>query len=309
MTVSPRSGLYYVIPSQIFEDQNLNHTEIVFYALLSGLAEHDGYCFASNKYFSEKMRKGTEQIERYLKKLEDLGYIQRASVRKGTLWDRKIFICNSFKNKTNINSSGGEATMPQPRGIDASPMRHEYIGLISKAIESEERESPLPQRPSQVTFEVSKEAKELSQSLWENIQKRNPTAKPPKLEKWVLEIDKMNRIDKRSWSDISEAINWIFEKDTFWCKVVGSADNLRKNYDKIRLQMTPVNNSQAIYEKNRAMAHEAKSVLKNNETKWKSFYISDNEVIKTDTKESVSLRIPTKEFQLRIAQLFGLRIV
>ena len=129
----PRSGMYYVIPSQVFEDPELEHTEIVFYALLTSLAGKNGYCFASDKYLAEKMRKSEEQIKRYFKKLEDLGYITRESKRIGVLWDRKIFINHNFKKSPPNDPCKGHT-----RPLEASHMTPEYIGLVSEVLVSEE---------------------------------------------------------------------------------------------------------------------------------------------------------------------------
>lgn len=129
-----RPGLYYVIPSQVFDDERLDHPEIVFYALLSGLATREGYCFASNANLAERMKRGVNQIERYLKKLEDLGYIRRDTKKVGVLWDRKIFIEHNFNKDLRARKDSGSNT--PARGVETAPMPP----IVSKDIESKERE-------------------------------------------------------------------------------------------------------------------------------------------------------------------------
>ena len=91
---SRTAGMYYVIPAQVFEDAKLEHSEINFYALLSGLAFNDGYCWASDKYLASRMRVEDRTIRKWILKLEKLGYIRRETERKGLRWERKIFLCH-----------------------------------------------------------------------------------------------------------------------------------------------------------------------------------------------------------------------
>jgi hypothetical protein len=156
----PRSGLYYVIPAQVIEDPELDHPDIVFYAILSGLAERDGYCFASNKHLAQRMRRGTEQIEKYLKKLETLGYIRRETIKNGLQWDRKIFINHEFKKS--LRSLTDEASKPIPGGIEA----YCIPPIVSKALVSKDTPvskdtAPLPEKRQKIKEEKIEVAKDV----------------------------------------------------------------------------------------------------------------------------------------------------
>lgn len=54
-------------------------------------------------------------------------------------------------------------------------------------------------------------------------------------EDWALEIDRMHRIDRRSWEEIEGAINWS-ANDHFWRKNIWSGKALRKQYDRLYAQ-------------------------------------------------------------------------
>ena len=52
------------------------------------------------------------------------------------------------------------------------------------------------------------------------------------IERWAKDIDKMNRLDGRSWEDIEKAINWAMSND-FWQRNIWSGKSLREHYDRL----------------------------------------------------------------------------
>lgn len=135
------SGLYYVIPAQIFEDDRLEHSETVFYALLSGLSFSSGYCFASDAYLAKRMKVDDSTIQRWMKKLEDLRYLRRETSKNGMKWERKIFITHSrLDSKDSYEASSKRGSNPYPKGdrsrahkdiacketLDSEVMSHEH---------------------------------------------------------------------------------------------------------------------------------------------------------------------------------------
>lgn len=129
------SGIYYVIPSQVFEDERLEHSETMFYGLLSGLAMQCGYCYASDVYLSGRMKVDESTIQRWCKKLEDLGYIRRETLKKGMKWERKIFITHSRLDLKNVyEPSPIRASSPCSQGLRT--LTHKDI--VSEGLVSEE---------------------------------------------------------------------------------------------------------------------------------------------------------------------------
>lgn len=67
-----------VIPNAILYDKRLKNGEKILYTMISSLSNKNGYCFASNAYLSEAVGVTKNTIKIYLKKLEELNYINRA---------------------------------------------------------------------------------------------------------------------------------------------------------------------------------------------------------------------------------------
>lgn len=129
------TGIYYVIPAQVFEDDRLEHSETVFYGLLSGLSFSSGFCFASNEYLAKRMRVDERTIRKWLERLEDFGYVKREIKKEGFKWDRKIFITHAVVNS---NNSYERTYKAGSRGLPG-PDQADFQGhIVSKALESKE---------------------------------------------------------------------------------------------------------------------------------------------------------------------------
>lgn len=76
----------------------------------------------------------------------------------------------------------------------------------------------------------------LSRLLFDLIQSRDPKAKKPDLIKWASHLDKLNRIDGRSISEIEAVIRWC-QSDQFWQNNVLSTITLRKKFQQLLLKM------------------------------------------------------------------------
>ena len=54
-TNKEKVGYYSVIPSTILYNKNLKANEKLLYAMITSLVCKEGYCFATNSYFSEEL--------------------------------------------------------------------------------------------------------------------------------------------------------------------------------------------------------------------------------------------------------------
>lgn len=77
---------------------------------------------------------------------------------------------------------------------------------------------------------------QLAEKLYEGVLLTAPNAKKPNMDSWANEIRLMVQQDKREYEQIDSLIAFV-GKDSFWSKVCLSPDNLRRNYDKIEIQL------------------------------------------------------------------------
>lgn len=76
----------------------------------------------------------------------------------------------------------------------------------------------------------------LSSLLLQLILLRKADYKKPNLKVWAIHIDRMMRLDKRTPSRIEAVIRWC-QKDTFWQTNILSTNKLRKQFDRLEMQM------------------------------------------------------------------------
>ena len=77
----------------------------------------------------------------------------------------------------------------------------------------------------------------LSNMLFMGIRHRKPDYKQPNLQVWSKDIDKMLRLDKRTFGKIEAVIKWC-QFDEFWQNNILSTKKLRQHFDKLELQMS-----------------------------------------------------------------------
>src|SRR5699024_6432025 len=65
-----------IIPATVRYDENLKANEKLMYGEITALANKNGFCWAENKYFAELYNVHKITISKWIKNLEDKGYIK-----------------------------------------------------------------------------------------------------------------------------------------------------------------------------------------------------------------------------------------
>jgi DnaD/phage-associated family protein len=95
--VNMQKSYYAIIPANVRYDDELTPNAKLLYGEITALCNEKGYCWAGNGYFASLYNKNKSTIARWLKDLEDKGYITREVIYKeGTLEieHRYMRICN-----------------------------------------------------------------------------------------------------------------------------------------------------------------------------------------------------------------------
>ena len=93
---------YAIIPANVRYDEKLNANAKLLYGEITALCNQEGYCWATNDYFSKLYSVSKTTISRWIKDLKDNGYISVEMVYKqGTkeIDYRYIRICGEGINK------------------------------------------------------------------------------------------------------------------------------------------------------------------------------------------------------------------
>ena len=104
-----KPSYYAIIPANVRYDNRLKANEKLMYGEIVCLSNKNGYCFASNKYFSELYEVSPQAISGWVKNLERCGYITCEYLHNGTeIKERRISInpqTNSTKLEKGINKT------------------------------------------------------------------------------------------------------------------------------------------------------------------------------------------------------------
>lgn len=68
-------GNFYILPREMFKDENLSLMDINHYGAIISLSQTTGHCFATNNYLAEYFNVTTRMITRSISKLKLNNYI------------------------------------------------------------------------------------------------------------------------------------------------------------------------------------------------------------------------------------------
>jgi hypothetical protein len=74
----------------------------------------------------------------------------------------------------------------------------------------------------------------LACNLLADLIEANGSRRPQVTDRWLGDMERIHRIDERSWEQITKAIHWC-QEDEFWRANIMSPAKLRKQYDQLRL--------------------------------------------------------------------------
>ena len=92
-----KSNYYAIIPATIRYSKDLKPNEKLLYGEITALANSMGYCYASNRYFSELYKVTIHTVSQWISHLEKLGYVTVELIKdsKKEVKERRIYICDT----------------------------------------------------------------------------------------------------------------------------------------------------------------------------------------------------------------------
>ena len=75
MNEENKIGYYAVLPATILFNEKLKPNEKLLYAIITALANKEGYCFASNSYLAKLLNVQAHTISNWVSNLYKMNYI------------------------------------------------------------------------------------------------------------------------------------------------------------------------------------------------------------------------------------------
>lgn len=116
-----KPGFYAILPSPVRYDRRLSASEKVFFAEITALSDQCGYCYAGNGYFSELYDTSDRTVQRWVKHLQELGYVAVTNVRDGAAMQRRISPLSDAAHKEAPETEADKNVAPTPTKMSPTP--------------------------------------------------------------------------------------------------------------------------------------------------------------------------------------------
>lgn len=216
------------IPNRILNHPKLSLKAKGLWAFLA--SKPSGWSFSAERIAAQN-HDGKEAIGSGLRELEAAGLLTRETKSLGfKRFETTYILADEF-------GAGKFADVKYANELyaDEKPVSISNKENSNKESSNKEKEILMsaPAKPAP-TRELPEEAKQLAERLHNWILRNKPDRKIKNgwQERWAADIDKMHRLDGRSWEAIKACIDWS-QRDDFWRQNILSGENLRKHYDRM----------------------------------------------------------------------------
>ena len=230
-------NFYAIIPANVRYCKEIEMGAKLLYAEITALCQQEGYCWASNHYFSELYDVDVRTIQRWITSLKKAGFVSIEIESKSfQSSERKIFLSPEIKKmftaRQKCHPPMTKMSPPHDKNVtllSSSSLRSEELNRIEER-GSEKKEPPA----KQAVAPLSADATELFSFFKQKILEKHPNI-VPREKAWCEAIKGMLKADKRSIEEIKDVVSFALE-DPFWVKQVQSPAGLRKESDRDGVQ-------------------------------------------------------------------------
>lgn len=203
------------VANEILNDPKLSAKAKGLYAYL--YSKPDGWDFAGER-IAKDFSDGRLSINNGLKELEENGYLLRERQKTG----RVVYLLKSQMSKIDIGVQKPKVdfrTVQKPHSAKTDTVSNKEGGKIKSGSNKE------------VSSRFSPEDMRMTELLVSLITRNNPDWKlQGTLETWASHIEKLHRIDGRTYEQIEYMIRWT-QADSFWSTNILSTSKLREKFN------------------------------------------------------------------------------
>jgi hypothetical protein len=241
-TITVDHGKFEMLPHWLLFETNISPLALRLYLVLRKYGNTENKCFPSRQRLATDLGVSKVTIDRTKKELIEAG----AVCEKHRMGAENTYTSNLYhihweqdhNCQSVITSDEGSDT-----DVTRGSLKFDTRGSLT---DDDLTNTHLELRPNiNITSDVADEHKQLAPVIDSQAQQlaqhfcnqlhTNGITLAKVTPKWITELDRMNRIDGRSWEQIEACIQWA-TSDAFWSGVILSPTKLRKHYDQMNVQ-------------------------------------------------------------------------
>lgn len=215
---------YGILSKTLMKDRNIDIKGKAIYALLCTYAGSSRTAFPGVGLILADLGISKDTYYKHMSKLREFGYVRVRQENRGN----GTFASNVYTLSPCPNSP--DAAKPDTDSPDTENQDTNNNSLKSNNTKNNNKTPPLV-------------ATQLAGRLFNWIKKNFPDISHDEkhLPKWSEDIDKINRIDGKSWEEITKVIDWS-QQDFFWRDNIQSGKTLRKQFQKLQVKIASEKN-------------------------------------------------------------------
>lgn len=247
---------YFVVQGWMAIELGLSGLDLMVYAIIWGYCQNtQSYFYGSRQYIASITGASVRGVQKSLQKLQDKGLI--INIGKHSETNTIKYVATKSVNEctecTGTECTGTECTdesalSAQGQGtectLDREQSAHNNIYNNLDDNLGNNIVSPVGEKPLK---NIDAKAMEMAELLFALHQQVDPKARKPNFEKWAADIEKIKRIDGRSYEDIEKVIRWAKKPDNFWFSNIMSGEKLRKQFDRLYADSRKISNKNNSY--------------------------------------------------------------
>lgn len=231
---------YFVVQGWMTVELGLSGLDLMVYAIIWGYCQNtQSYFYGSRQYIADMTGASVRGVQKSLQKLQDKGliinigkhsetntikYVASKSVNEGTEYTGTECTDESAQSAQGV---GTECTL----GSEQSAHNN-----INNKLDDNIGDNIVSPPGGHVPKPIEPKAIELANLMYELHKQVDPKLKAPNIEKWAADIEKINRLDGRSYEDIEKVIRWIKTPGNFWFANIMSGNKLRLQFSRLYIE-------------------------------------------------------------------------
>lgn len=199
----PQSPAYYaIIPSYVRYCRDLEPSAKLLYGEITALSNQYGYCWATNRHFSELYDVDPRTIQRWLESLKEQGFIEIDLIKNGFQWQRKIWISQEIKKISTTRQNCRNGTTKVSSSYDKNAVYNNTLNTTNK--QQQEPSAPSASPIAAVSSEIK------PKDYAKPYEKKKKTPIPESLAKLGIPLSDMEWICTHyDTPTIEHAVSWV----------------------------------------------------------------------------------------------------